>query len=194
MAFDYELGKILETYIKGKIYKKGYQWLMLCPFHNDTKQSLSVNMEEPPNNKGFICFGCNKKGSRETLIKDLTGKSSSSKERERLLFDNKRKRLLETRRMEKKENKLIPDKFIPDSVVANYHERLLQEAKPLSILFKKRLLNCQSIDRFKIGWDGQRIIIPIFDEKGRCCNLRKYHWWKKEKIISEVGFGSAKLY
>jgi len=196
MSFDYELANILESYIQGKIYKKGYQWLMLCPFHNDTKQSLSVHMEAPPRNKGWICFGCGLKGHRNALIARLTGKPvPSEEEREKLLFSsNKKKPLLQTTSIVKHEETAPQELFISTDKIEKYHENLLCEPKVLSVLFQKRLLNLKTINKFKLGWDGQRVIIPIWDEQGRCCNIRKYHWWHRDKIISERGYGKARLY
>lgn len=49
--------KVVGKYIK--LDKKGNSWVGLCPFHNDTKPSLSIT----PQKQLFKCFVCEKKGN-----------------------------------------------------------------------------------------------------------------------------------
>jgi 5S rRNA maturation endonuclease (ribonuclease M5) len=45
--------------------KNGLEWQAVCPFHNDTQPSLSINIR-----KGvYICYACGAKGNLKTLAK-----------------------------------------------------------------------------------------------------------------------------
>ncbi|MCB9094717.1 MAG: hypothetical protein H6621_06575 [Halobacteriovoraceae bacterium] len=58
--YHFEFGRILNQELKFRT-----QVMAKCPFHNDNKPSLSINLE-----KGlYYCFGCGEKGNLTTLKK-----------------------------------------------------------------------------------------------------------------------------
>jgi hypothetical protein len=57
--------KGLLTWLGFEVKKNGRGWKILCPFHNDTDPSCSVNLE-----KGlFHCFGCGVEGDKVKFVK-----------------------------------------------------------------------------------------------------------------------------
>ncbi|GAI47863.1 unnamed protein product, partial [marine sediment metagenome] len=44
-------------------------------------------------------------------------------------------------------------------------------------------MTLNTIKKYKIGWDGNRNTIPIYDEKGVLRNIRRYNQKKPEKMI-----------
>ena len=59
---DLSIVDIIQNYIS--LTKKGANWWGVCPFHNDTKPSLSVN----ENRKMFKCFTCNVGGDAISFV------------------------------------------------------------------------------------------------------------------------------
>ena len=50
--------------------KSGREWQCLCPFHEDTSPSFSVNISSGL----FICYACGAKGNGEALSRKLGGR------------------------------------------------------------------------------------------------------------------------
>ncbi|KKN43306.1 hypothetical protein LCGC14_0704580 [marine sediment metagenome] len=76
------------------------------------------------------------------------------------------------------------------------HNSLLDDKKSQKWLEDKRGISIQTIVRFKLGVEKDRITIPIFDEVGDCLNIRKHSIKKnKNKVISyRTGYGSNRLF
>ena len=57
--------------------QKGSQIRLLCPFHDDTKPSLSITLEDTNGAKAntFHCFGCQEKGSLIDFVSLMDGNS-----------------------------------------------------------------------------------------------------------------------
>lgn len=87
--------------------------------------------------------------------------------------------------------------YIDEQVVEGMHYNLLQAEARLSWLEEKRGLNRATIDKMKLGHDGQRYYIPVRDTENRCVNIRRYKPDAKgaDKMISwREGFGKARLF
>ena len=56
--------------------QNGDQIRLRCPFHEDTKPSMSITLTETPNAKAntFHCFGCNEKGSVLDFVAEMEGR------------------------------------------------------------------------------------------------------------------------
>ncbi|RCT49044.1 DNA primase, partial [Ureaplasma urealyticum] len=50
------ISDVIQNYIK--VIKKGNNYWAICPFHNDTNESLSINDKK----QIFKCFACNHAG------------------------------------------------------------------------------------------------------------------------------------
>lgn len=74
---------------------------------------------------------------------------------------------------------------IDEAIVDGFHSILLQSPTALEILHVKRGLNLETIKRFKLGWDSDRILIPIRGPDGSIVNVRKYKYGaQKDKVIA----------
>jgi len=87
-------------------------------------------------------------------------------------------------------------KTISQARVEEYHEKLLLDDGPLRQALKDRGVLEEDIRRFRLGMSGPRITIPVYDDKSRCVNIRKYLPGApgKEKMRNERGYGQPRLY
>lgn len=87
---------------------------------------------------------------------------------------------------------------IDEAIVEAMHHRLVHTASLLEFLEMRRGLTRATVERFKLGHDGQRYYIPIRDEQGRCVNIRRYKPDARDatfKMISwRQGYGEARLF
>src|SRR5947208_11100918 len=60
-----DIVRIVQDYVSLK--KTGANWVACCPFHKETKPSLSVN----PSKEIFYCFGCQKGGSVFNFVMEI---------------------------------------------------------------------------------------------------------------------------
>lgn len=86
---------------------------------------------------------------------------------------------------------------IPLEEVEELHQKLLKNSPALKWLHEMRGLNNATIKQYKLGFDGERLTIPVF-ENGQCVNIRRHSVRKSSttpKTISyKPGYGSLKLY
>lgn len=152
-----------------------------CPFHADKTPSLSIDLKR----NLAHCFGCGWGGTFDQFESDVEGFDVIS-------LIEARKAKVEEEREEGEEKKIAP--FLPLADVEKYHGNLLLSERHLLLLKEKRLLDMSTIERFKLGLEGNRIIIPIFDAEGRIINLRKYSFSSKPKCISVEGYGRTRIF
>lgn len=95
------------------------------------------------------------------------------------------------------ESTLVDRKVIPMGKVERWHELLLKTPHILKYITEKRGVSLKTVKKHKIGWDTERITLPIFDVDGECINIRRYDMDAKgiQKMLSyEKGLGSARLH
>jgi hypothetical protein len=74
---------------------------------------------------------------------------------------------------------------IEPAAIQGFHEVLLQTEDAMAILQKRRGYTLETIKHFKLGWDGDRILIPIVGLDGSILNVRKYKYGApKDKFIA----------
>jgi hypothetical protein len=126
------------------------QQMVSCIFHEETTNSLSVNLE-----KGlYNCFGCQKSGDIFSLVM----------EKENCSFKQAR-------------NKIVGDSqatILSIAEVNEAHNYLVSKEHLINQCGTHRLWTLPTIIKFKIGYNNGRFYIPIFDEKGQLKNIRKY--------------------
>lgn len=87
---------------------------------------------------------------------------------------------------------------IPEALIDKWHQQLLAQPQVLSFLHMKKMLTLDTIKRFKIGWDGDRITTPVRNENGDIVNVRKYlagATKKQGKVISyKKGYGRTRIF
>lgn len=94
-------------------------------------------------------------------------------------------------------NELEDTQVIDEAEVTKYHEALLKNNATLKWLYDLRGLNDETIKRFRLGWDGERVTIPIFNSSRQCVNIRRHSPNKgaKNKVVSyKPGFGSIRIH
>lgn len=145
---------------------------VLCPFHSDKNPSASVRDKDG----AFYCHSCGKKFSSFVGFFEAYFKIPFKTAMHRLYG-----------------RYVAP--IIPLRRVYGWHKELLGKERVVDYIETKRGINEATIKFFKLGWTGERISIPIFNEYGICCNVRLYHPRKEPKIISfRKGYGAARLF
>lgn len=62
-------------------------------------------------------------------------------------------------------------------LVSTFHAALLKLTGPIREVLKvKRGYTENTIKRFQLGWDNERVTIPIYDEFNQLVNFRRYKW------------------
>lgn len=89
---------------------------------------------------------------------------------------------------------LRPD--IDPGLAGHYHRQLMALTGPIrKVLSDKRGISNKSLVDKQIGWDGERITIPIYDDFNRLVNIRRYKWDAPEgqrKVLNYTDeFGNA---
>lgn len=142
-----DIEKFYLAYVSEKS-RSGKELHTCCPFHDDKEASFSINLETG----AWKCFAptCPQfKGGDLSQFQALMGDTSYPLESE--------------------------DKIAPINVdlVQKHHDILLEHSSILDYLIKKCGYTHETIEKFKLGWDGERIWIPII-ENGKIINIRKY--------------------
>lgn len=143
--------------------RSGDNWTAICPLHDDSVASLSIQVETGQ----FKCFVPTCKGFKggpfERFYQLRTGKN-------------------------------VP---IPMEEVEELHQALLKNHPAMKWLNEMRGLSRTTVAMHKLGFDGERLTIPIF-ENGDCVNIRRHSIKKNSTVPKTIsykpGYGSLKLY
>lgn len=129
----------------------GDEYQALCPFHDDKVASLSINTE-----KGvYYCHAC---GASGDFFK----------------FYSKVKSVNEIDVINNYAIKQGLIDYIPEKEINSSYDHLKKDKRAMSHLLSKKGINLKAIDKFKIGYDGDRFWFPILDSKGNVINVIKY--------------------
>ena len=169
-----------------------------CPWHDDSVASMSVNLATGR----FYCHACDIGGDEYEFYRLAEGYEKSDFARmvrkiERqygIRPQSEPERDPESHLAEFEEEEVD---YIDEREVMKSHRILMQSSKMLHFLLNKRGLRRETIEKYKIGYDVERITIPVYDSKGGCVNIRRYSpdARGKAKMISyKMGSGSARLY
>lgn len=138
---------------------------VVCPFHDDDKPSLSVDID-----KGFKCFGCDASG---TNIVGFYWKWQQTVEDRKMSFQKAVKDLY----------KKYVHPIINPIVVTNWNKSLLR-----NVTIQKKLLD-RGIDlglikHYELGYDvdDERISVPIHNQHGWITDVRKISLKSKEDL------------
>lgn len=177
------------------IQRRGQEVKAECPFkelHNsqtDNNPSLTVNLS-----KGvYYCNSCHSKGNIHTMFKQLYGLTS-----EQAWFQ-----LGDALKIPRPDGTKPTRPEINVGLVQEYHKALMNLTGPLrDVLKERRGLSDDTLRRFQLGWDGDRITIPIYDEYNQLVNFRRYKWnstddqWKVLNYVDEFGntYGEVRIF
>lgn len=147
------------------------EYLLVCPFHDDHKPSLSLNVKKLV----FRCHACGESGGHEKLIAKQTGLPTGVVRYEMLFYEQVN--------------------GFPQADVAGWHRNLMQSDAALKFLQDQRRWSLAVIERYKIGLHEGRIQIPIYSAFGDLVNVRSYRPRATEgKMLNSPGHGRARLF
>lgn len=88
-------------------------------------------------------------------------------------------------------------------LVSEYHQALMNLTGPIrDVLRERRGFTDETLVRFQLGWDGERVTIPIYDEFNTLVNFRRYKWnsnedqWKLLNFVDDLGntYGEVRIF
>ena len=168
--------------ILNNVQRRGAECKAECPFKylheggTDNNPSLTVNLV-----KGvYYCNTCHSKGNVHTMLKELLKVTS-----EEAWF-----RLGDSLGIPRPDGSRPARPEIEPGLAEHYHRELMKLTGPIrEVLRKRRGLTDETLKRFKLGWDGERITIPVYDEYNTLVNFRRYKWNSNEdqrKVLNYV--------
>ncbi len=146
---------------------------MYCPFHRESKPSFEIRSSDG----SAYCYGC------KTYVRNI------------IMFHmlhrkvNRRRALFE-----------IFDIYSEPLVSRKRYTKLIKHLNSKTAPYKfllKRGIGPETIERYKLGYNGERISIPIFNEWGYCVNIRLYDYTGKSNVKTysfKKGYGKTRLY
>lgn len=162
---------IISQYVH--LTRKGRNYFGLCPFHNEKSPSFSVS----PDRQIFHCFGCGVGGNVYTFlmkIEGITFKEALESLAERA---NIQLPILENNADSEKEQLKAKVYKVNEFTAEYYHKNLYQQTAHIAQEYvKKRRLNQETLEAYKIGFSGR------FDEIYKA--LRKEGFGDKEILES----------
>lgn len=192
---------------------RGSERSALCVFHEDSRASMSVNVEE-----GLFCChnpDCDAHGDFIDFyrrVRSLTFPEALNELGRRVGLDftdplpeprppmdpdtlaGEHERLLAGYNPPSPEQERVIDEL----VVRTMHERLVATPAWMEWLERRRGITTPTVVEYELGHDGQRYYIPIRNADGQCVNIRRYKpdaRQSADKMISwRTGFGTARLY
>ena len=177
------------------IQRRGQEVKAECPFkelhesQTDNNPSLTVNLA-----KGvYYCNSCHSKGNIHTMYKHLYGLSN-----EEAWFQ-----LGDALKIPRPDGTKPTRPDINVGLIQEYHQKLMSLTGPIRDMLKERRgLTDETLKRFQLGWDGERITIPIYDEYNTLVNFRRYKWnstddqWKVLNYVDEYNnsYGEVRIF
>jgi len=177
------------------VQRRGVEAKAECPFtylhesQSDKNPSLTVNLT-----KGvYYCNSCHTKGNIHTMYK-LLYKCSS----EEAWFQ-----MGDALKIPRPDGTKPTRPEIDPGLARHYHEALMKLTGPIRKMIKeKRGLTDETLRQFQLGWDGERITIPVYDEFNVLVNFRRYKWnstednWKVLNYVDELqnNYGEVRIY
>ena len=141
---------VISQYISLK--RSGRNYFGLCPFHNEKSPSFSVS----PDKQIFHCFGCGVGGNIITFISKIEG--IGFKEAIEVLAEKANIKLPTIdNSVDSKKEELKAKVYKVNSFTAEYYHKKLYEptSKIAQEYVKKRQLNNETLQSFKIGFSGK---------------------------------------
>jgi hypothetical protein len=130
---------------------------VVCPFHADTEPSCSIDLETGL----YYCHSCQDGGDVFKFY--MKYNSCSFIVAKRAIMGNDKMPVLTPTEVDMAHNKLLESKTLQD------------------MLFVKRGWTLETIKDFKLGWNDERVYIPIYDNNNLLTNIRKYDVLHKTK-------------
>jgi len=170
--------------------------LVKCIFHDDTGPSLAINLETGL----WKChsLGC-ETNSEGNGGGDVYKFYMYANKENAITYDMAREQVNEkynfSKSTKKRETKIVKDFPISKKEIEQKHTMLLSNSKVMDVLTKEFHWTNEVINKFSLGYDGERVWIPI-TQHDKVVNIRKYTRKPRDgnKVISVAGFGEARLW
>lgn len=177
------------------VQRRGNEIKAECPFKElhesktDNNPSLTVNLARGV----WYCNSCQSKGNIHTMYKALYGKTN-----EEAWYD-----LGDALKLPRPDGSRPTRPDIEVGLVQEYHQKLMSLTGPLrDVLRERRGLTDKTLVDFQLGWDGDRVTIPIYDEFNALVNFRRYKWnstddqWKVLNYVDEYNntYGEVRIF
>jgi len=166
----------------------------LCPFHDDTEPSANFNVDTGV----WYCHVCNEGGSPIDFLmrKGRTYKDAIAELGEMAGVEAPSRNGHRAEPVPAKRPRLA--KRLSDDKVDDWHEAALRNTDLMKWFHDKRGFSVETVKRWQLGWDGERVCIPIRDEEGTLINVRRYlrdSTGAQGKMLSLAqGTGAARLW
>lgn len=162
-----------------------------CPLHENPETSKTPSASFNFAGGKFMCFSrCGGYGIGTVWRMVENGTTPEPKR-----VNGKRDELAE-RRARRRKAEGVPHAALPtEKQLTDWCDRLLANQMTLGELLSKRGLNRDTLRKYRIGWDGERIVIPVRDPLGQLVNVRRYRMGAKaNKMVNWPGYGDATLW
>lgn len=169
------------------------EYKMYCPLHENPDTSKTPSASMNPENGKFMCFSrCGGYGLSQVWSYVRAGETPTAKVKQE---DKPRDISSAPSRRKKREKGEEPPPLPNEGKVAEWHERLMANKILLRTLRTKRGLTEKTLKQYGIGWNGERVMIPIRDADDQIINVRQYRMnARAAKMINWDGYGDACLY
>jgi hypothetical protein len=162
-----------------------------CPLHEDPETSRTPSASFNFGAGKFYCFSRCGGYSMQGLVAAM--KSGQVPEPR---VERKRDELAERRRRKRKAEGVAEAVQLPsEATIEEWRDALLGNHLLLKEMLTKRGLRKSTLATYKIGYDGERFIIPVRDPLGQLINVRRYKMGAKvNKMMNWPGYGDAALW
>ena len=166
--------------------QSGDEWHCKCCFHDDNVESLSINISTGLY-KCFVSSCPAFDGGNIFKFYELFHKIDFKATLVRLANE------LGIEIEKPKKEKKIP---LKEEQVEQFMKMLDSHQNIKNFLVSSRGFTEKTIKQFKLGFDGSRVAIPIYNKEGHLINIRKYSAKSKggEKMIGITGYNEARLF
>lgn len=177
------------------VQRRGSELKAECPFKEmhaggtDLTPSLTVNLTYGV----YYCQTCYAKGNAHTLYKKLY----------KLTNEEAWYELGDGLKLDRPDSTKPAKPSVDTGLVSEYHQALMKLTGPIrKVLSERRGLSDNTLKRFQLGWDGERVTIPVYDEFNQLANFRRYKWnstedqWKALNYVDEIGnsYGEVRIF
>lgn len=149
-----------------------------CPIHENPKTSRTPSASYNPAKNKFHCFS---RCGGYTLAK--------------LWEIVKDDRPANVRSIGSARSRRVSGELPNDVDIKAWTQRLMSNAVALGPLTTKRGLTAETIEKYEIGWNGERYTIPVRDREGVLLNVRRYKFGAShDKMLNWPGYGQAEIF
>jgi hypothetical protein len=166
----------------------GGEYRLYCPLHENPETSKSASASMNPSTGKFMCFSrCGGYGISQ--VWRMVQEGDTPERKVEGVTDIQEAPSRRRRRATQEQELPTMEK------VEEWHDRLMAKSSLLREMHERRGLSEQTLERWLIGWNGDRYTIPILNGDGELINVRRYKMGAaNDKMLNWPGHGDACLY